>query len=283
MRNSADPAGQLRVFRRATFYELVIYDLAMQPMDMAIAMHAEQVDKDLLLEVWDGADLCPAILYANPAIVRFILDMAVPRLAPGLGVKFVETNLREEHFLREGGAEALESLVAGGVGIADTMWAQATQGQSLASVEDRERVENSLVERYQAVPHVALREKYVRDVRSRINSLPRLARAKRPVIRSNGHSNHSTTPGAIKLTKGLDSGGFTLREADLIVSLVSTPGDTEQMFSAPGVSERTRHVLDEIAYLIGTVPETELRAAVGRLPEVDEARAVLRSAGLSIQ
>lgn len=238
-----------------------------------------------LLGLWTMADV-PILCFdgdeAGQRAKAKAIATAFPLLKPGRSLRFaaMPTGMDPDEVIRKRGADSFRQAVEAATGLADQFWLGSTRGLSLASPEAQAKLEAEMIEQVKTIPDVQLRDKYQRNVRDRIRNLPR----RTMVVRSNGHSNHSTSPSSIRLSKGLQDGGeFSLREAAMIIDLASAPldGDQESMEIA-GVSERTRNVISEILYLVGSVPAEELLAAVAaKVPAVSEARALLRSAGLN--
>ncbi len=213
------------------------------------------------------------------------IEATLPLLVPGRSIKIalLPAGKDPDDMVREGGAEALGRALAGAEGLADAFWRVTAQGHSLGSPDDLAAVEAALLAGYDRIPDQSLRKRYVRDAKER------LWRATKhpPIVRSNGYSNHSTAPGAIKLRHGL--GGedtLSLREAVILAQLVKEPeaADPERITEANGVSEHVRTVLAEIFHLIGSVPAEELaeainQGAVGRM--VTEAKAICHRAGIN--
>jgi hypothetical protein len=129
----------------------------------------------------------------------------------------------------------------------------------------------------QAIPDPALRRHWIKDVQDRLKA----ATALKPVYRANGHTNHSTNPGSIRLVNAIEtSAGFSLREAALIAQGVHR-GVSEAELAVRGLSLRTQQVLQEISLLAG-MPPGEVRASLaGSAREaVDEAYGVIHDAGI---
>jgi DNA primase len=217
------------------------------------------------------------------------LTTALPLLHPGqsLSVALLPMGFDPDKLVRERGPDALRSRIEAARGIADTFWQLSTAGKALDTIAARAAVEQELVEAYKAVPDRQLRQKYLRDVRDRINAIGR----RQPVIRSNGFSNHSTSPGSIRLVHGVDHGGsLTLREATMLREIVRDPASAaeaaERIAGVKGVSEHARQVLGELLYLIGEIPEAEasqlMQAIAGSAisADIDEALAVCSQAGI---
>ncbi len=213
------------------------------------------------------------------AVIKAI-QVAFPLIRPGRSLRFASlpAGLDPDEVIQKRGVETFRKALEAATGLADTFWLSSTAGRSLASVEAQGKLEAEMLDQVKAIPDVQLRKKYADDVRSRIKGLNKF----KPIVRANGHSLHSTSPGTFRLSKGLqDSGSFTLREAALITDVARAPLSCDvEALPIAAVSERARGAVGRILDLAGRIGEEGLATLVASLPDVKEAVAVLQSAGV---
>ena len=245
------------------------------------------VTDDQLRAAWRMHDVPVMCFDGDAAGERAMLKAiraAFPLLVPGRSLRFMSLprGSDPDSLIRERGPAAYKSALGAAAPLSDTFWRLMVKSRSAPSPDAQGALEAEMLEAFKPIPDYQLRRKYEKDARNRIW---RWARGSRTVVRSNGHSNHSASPGSLKLTRGLEpSRGFTLKEAVMLAEIAKAPEEYDPTTEdVDGVSEHTRAVLAEIAYLIGSLPDDEVVAAlhkgsVGRA--IDEARELCMDAGL---
>lgn len=182
---------------------------------------------------------------------RRAIETALPMLLPGRSIRFASMppGVDPDEMVRQRGAEAYQAVVKGAASMIDTLWRLETAGRSLDTPEARAGLEAELIEAVQKIPDPDLRNAYRDDMRDRIRALSKRTR----VYRSNGRSNHSTSPGAIRLAHGYSRDSMSLRDATMIVACVAAP----------------RAAVDAVERLAGDESLSgEARAAVGAIVDV---------------
>lgn len=244
-----------------------------------------------LTGLWRMADV-PILMFdgdnAGRKAALKAIRLALPLVYPGrsLKVAFPPAGEDPDSLLRKRGADAFRQVVNAASGLADTFWRLMVSGKVLTAVEDRASIEAEMAEAYRGVPDENLRGKYLKDLRDRVSELSR-----RPaVVRSNGHSHHSTSPGAIRLVHGVARDALPLRDAALLVEIIRSPAAAadaaETIAGVKNVSEHTRQVISELLFLIGSLPEHESGALMQAISQsdiqgdIEQAIGVCREAGI---
>lgn len=247
----------------------------------AVAPLGTAITPDQLRLLWHLSDV-PVLCLDGDAAGRKAAEKAIrtafPLLLPGRSLRFaaLPKGHDPDSFLASHGPEALRAAVERAEPISALWWRVCSENAPTGSPEALAAIEATALEPLKDIPDDQLRRKFIAYVKDCVWRIGR-----REVIRSNGHSNHSTNPGSIKLTHGLgERSGFSLKEAVAIATMIRS-GDVSE---PKGISERARAALNEIAYVLGTVPENELMAALKAGVEgspVHEVFDVLHAAGIT--
>lgn len=266
------------------FFDVITTSVAGHP--AVVGTMGTAITEGHLLQAWRMSDrpvLClDGDAAGQRAAVRAI-DVALPLLRAGrsLAVATLPRNTDPDALIRLYGLGALRKAVDGAEMLSAVMYRTASQTRSTASADDLAAIESELAGKIGQIPDETLRRRYLDDMRRR------LAREQRPIVpivRANGHSHHSTSPGAIKLTRAPASRPLNLKEAVLLAGLIRDPAKADpEKISAERVSPHVKAVLDELCYLIGSVSPDELQSALAeraKSPIIDEARALCAEAGL---
>jgi DNA primase len=216
----------------------------------------------------------------TPRAAAKAMATAFPLLVPGRSLKFawMPSGVDPDDLSRQRGPEALRGVLQASEGLADALWRVHSKNASLGTPDGAAKLEAELMELVGTVPDDQLRRKYRDNMKERI----RAATRPKPIIRSNGHSMHSTNPGALKLVYGLPpTGRFTLKEAVFLATLIQKRDIDEA--EPNGLSDRTRQIISEIHHLIASVPEEEfIQGLKGDTKgAISEALDILHSAGIS--
>jgi DNA primase len=214
------------------------------------------------------------------------MGVAFPLLVPGRGLRVVQlpSGSDPDDLVRVRGPGALKAAVEGSTGLADAFWRVSVAGVNMTDPSAVGKLEHEMMEAFSAIPDDNLRRRYREDARNRI----RRSTAPRPIVRSNGFSNHSTNPGALRLVHGLPQrAGFTTKEACILAAAVSHPGLLgDALEGLNGLSSRAQQVMDEILHLVTELPDIEAGAlmsalqAKGIAPAIEEAYGLAHDAGI---
>lgn len=216
---------------------------------------------------------------------RRAIDLAVPMLLPGRSLRFAElpSGLDPDDMVRSRGVAAYDQAVHAARSLVDTLWRFETNSRTTDTPERRTELEADLLGLVEKIPDRSLRRAYEDDLKDRIRALPRRTK----VYRSNGVSNHSTSPAATRLAHGYAS-GMSLRDAMVVVACVSAPhAAMDAVERLRGLSSEARAAVGGIVDLIAaTDPDSEPLAlceavrASGIGPQYDWALQSLHDAGI---
>ena len=214
---------------------------------------------------------------------RKVAEAAFPLLRPGrsLRVALLPAGKDPDQVIRDYGHQALRDAVQGAQGLADAFYRLTAGSRPLTAPEAIAAFEAELVAHIDRIPDRSLRKKFYHDAQNRLRALQRPLR----VVRANGFTLQSTSPGTIRLMHGLNDGPINLREAAILVGLVRDPANADaERLSVISLSAYARQIIDEVLDLIASTPEEDGLAgalATGRIGSaVSEAREVLHQAGI---
>lgn len=218
------------------------------------------------------------------------ISVVMPLLVPGRSVRFclLPEGQDPDDIIRHRGPAAFENAIAMSVSLVDLLWRRETAGKTLGTPERRAALEHAIVEATEVIADPTLKREYRSDLRDRIRSL-----SQRPALRrSNGHSLHSTAPGALRLVFGYErSAGLSLRDASIVVAMMAAPSEAmdsaEAIAAGNSMSAEGQNVAMSILDVLAGMPDIEPEALLQRLGDsavsasIDQAVALCRSAGLS--
>lgn len=228
---------------------------------------------------------------AGRQAVRRALKIAFAQLEPGRSLHFamVPPGSDPDDVVRNrGGAEALDKILRGAIPMMTAFWRSYSEGRTLVTPEQREGLGRDMGGVLGTIPNKALREDYERDMRDRLNAVP----ARPRVLRSNGASQHSASPGSLRLVHGLGQGeGISLAEGTLIAAMVASPATVGEVIeeissSLDVLSPEARGTVGHILNLIAGLPNAQsvevLTAAKASAfgPNVDRAYSLIHNAGI---
>lgn len=199
------------------------------------------------------------------------VETALPLLLPGRTLRFASMPSGEDpdDVVTKRGAPAYTRLIDGAVGLADMIWRVCTAGRSMTTPDETAAVEAEMVDMVKTIPSDQLRDKYLSHVRERVRAVPR----SRPrLVRSNGRSFHSTSPGALRLVHGMPARkAMTLKEAALLAAVVAAPmvamEAAEQIVADSTISADVREAASGMV------------SALASLPSINDSMAQLTNAG----
>jgi DNA primase len=255
----------------------------------AVACMGTAITADHLKGLWRLSDT-PTMLMDGDAAGQKAMGKAMatvfPLLVPGRSLRFAQMppGCDPDDLVRQRGPEALKAVLDASEGLADAFWRVSVSQNPGTSPDDLGRLEAAMMDAFKAIPDDQLRRKYRDDAKGRI----RARGAPKPIIRSNGHSNHSTNIGALRLIHGMPQRSqFSLKEACLLAALVSQPGLAADHFEdipTSGLSDRARQVLDEILHLVTELPDLDATQLLSELQAkgapITEAYTVVHDAGI---
>jgi DNA primase len=263
-------------------------------MPATVATMGTAMTEGHLRQLWRLSDV-PVMCFdgddAGKWAMRRVMEMSFPLLSPGRSLRFavMPDALDPDDVIHKRGAPLFRSLVASASGLADSYWQASIEANGDVSVDGRGRLERDMAAVLGSIKDAQLRQKYLADMRKRINSLTWQPK----VHRSNGYSNHSTSPGSIRLAFSISNapGTFSLKDAVYLASAVAAPEiasqTAEEIAADLGLSERARAVMCELLYLMAERPEIESGDLLAELRggplagEIDAALATVQQAGIS--
>lgn len=256
-----------------------------------VATMGTALTEDQVRSLWRLADV-PVLAYdgdrAGRAAVRRAIGVALPHLTRGRSLRFatLPDGLDPDDMVRQRGAEAYRAVIGRSIGLADALWRAETEGRSLSTPEEKDALLGRLLDAVGVIPGEDLRKLYVTEYRKRVSALD----ARPPVVRSNGRSSHSASPGAIRLAHPIASGGMPINDAMVIAAMLKAPAvalqSIERIVADESLSAEARTVVGIIADALAALPDADaetLRNAIAPLAAsetVAPALAVLHAAGI---
>ena len=182
----------------------------------AVAPMGTALTEQQLRVMWRLSDrpiLCFDGDAAGAVATKRAISLSIAHLAPGVTLQAVQLRPGTDpgHYLAQGHTDQLKAILAHPTHLADAFWQLSTVDLNI-NPETLGQLEADMVEAYARIPSPQLREKYLVDMRSRVKALQR----PRKVIRSNGHSLHSTNPATTRLLNGIPTNGMSLRDAVIL-------------------------------------------------------------------
>lgn len=236
---------------------------------------------DHLRALWRIADV-PVVCFdgdaAGQRAALAAIKTAMPIMVPGRSLRFatLPPGMDPADVVKNRGIIGLSTAVKHAAGMADAFWRLSVKGRQIGTPDAQAALEAEMLQTVQTISDGGLRSRYAQDVRDRIRKAPGQQRP--AVVRSNGNTHHSASPGAFRLTRGLgDLGGINFKEAALLRDVRNDPHsvDLEKLVEDRTLSARVVEAVTSIvtAADIGEVPDS----AAARV--VDEAESLLRSVG----
>lgn len=148
------------------------------------------------------------------------IDLALPAVRGDFTVRIaaLPDGQDPDSVISKRGAEPFLRLIAGAAPLAEALWQRETLGYS-GTPEGRARLGAGLRAAVNLIVDADTRTAYADDMRDRLGTL-----GQRPkVYRSNGHSHHSTSPAASRLSSLPRVAGLPLKDAILIAAMAAAP------------------------------------------------------------
>lgn len=214
------------------------------------------------------------------------IDLCLPEVSAGFSVGFANlpAGSDPDSLIRQRGPEAFLALVRQPQPLADALWERETSSGVVGTPERRAKLEADLRKAIGTIRDAATRRLYGRDFKDRLFALGR-----RPgVYRSNGHSNHSTSPSAGRLLHSFKRAAtLSLREAILIGAIADAPQKAiemaEELVADARMSEQAHALVSKLVDVILAAPPGALTEAIevaGLAEAVAEALAKAAAAGI---
>jgi DNA primase len=132
--------------------------------------------EDQLTLLWKMADepiLCFDGDKAGQRAAYRAVDMALPRLKPGVSVQFalLPEGQDPDDLVRSGGREAVAEVLSSARPLADMLWARETEASSLDTPERRAALEARVHEVVRLIGDESVRKYYAQDFTARLRSL----------------------------------------------------------------------------------------------------------------
>ncbi len=240
-----------------------------------VAPMGTAMTEDQLRQLWrlsDSPVLCFDGDSAGQKAMYRTIDTVIPHLTSGRTVQFstMPSGMDPDDVIRQKGPSGIERAVKAARSLADALWYKTAVGQRASTPDALAALETDLNGMLDKIPDQTLRRSYQLDMRDRLKAL----RTRPKVYRSNGHSYHSTSPGALRLMFGHSSrSGLSLKDATLIIALSANPnmaGDMAETVSMGGYSATAIEVVTRVAS--GDSVSEDL---------IEEAKGICGSAGLT--
>jgi len=194
------------------------------------------------------------------------IDLALPSVSPGFSVRFaLMPPGRDPDDIVRHKPDSFAKIIDGSISLADMLWKRETMGV-FDTPEKVAALRQALRSAIAKIADKETRAAYGADFKDRLDAF-----GSRPkVYRSNGWSNHSTSPSAGRLMYGFHrSAMLSLREAILIGAVASAPhaamDRAEEIAADERLSKDARSLLDSLIEVISSAPEAtaeELCAAI---------------------
>lgn len=230
--------------------------------------------EDRLIALW-GMSRHPLIAVGEFPI-GWIVDLALSLLEDGLTLRFVRFPADPAILAVQepDGPQALRKALDGSLSLIGALWREVTRGRPTGSLRDLRAIRDEMDEAVAIIPDPKARAKYAKLVREKVAEL------RQPPVKERAN------PGMIRLTKGPEEEGMSLREAAILAEIVQDPGrcDPEKIVKANGFSLSFDNILSEIFTVIGSSPGQEKAALQGSptaTAAITEAFTVLHAAGVT--
>lgn len=208
-------------------------------------------------------------------------ETALPMLSPGRSLRFalMPEGQDPDDVVRKRGPEAYRRLLERPLRLVDLLWRQHFRETDLSGPDRRVAAEKKIDELVALLPAQPLRDAYRTDLRSRLAAVT----VRPKVVRSNGHSMHSTSPASIWLDHGpVRRAGMAFHDAVVVAAAAASPEaalDTaDELVESRRLTDEGRRLLGEIVacFQDGRKPGPELAERIA------EAQAVVARVGLAI-
>lgn len=222
--------------------------------------------------------------------MKRLADLALPLVGPGRSLRFatLPPTHDPDSLVRRRGIDGFRVLMTNAAPLSDVIWRSLTADRDVTTPERRAGLDAAVREVLVRIEDPDTRRAYRKTFDERLFSMNR----PRSVVRSNGHSNHSASPSAIRLTHAYapDPARLNLKEACLVAAMVSAPeaasNFAEGIVLSPALSRESVGAVSAISEALAGLSQPDhsaLMAALG--PDmrevVETAFATCRSAGLS--
>lgn len=242
-----------------------------------------------LLGLWRLSDepiLCFDGDAAGQRAATRAVELALPKLQAGRSLRFalMPAGQDPDDVVRHRGGEAFASLVKKAVPLVDMLWRSAMSAPA-ATPEARAGLERSLMEAIDKIPDRDVQRNYRDDIRDRVKAIP----ARPAVYRSNGNSQHSASPGSIRLVHGAGNAPLILRDAMVIAAMVAAPavaGASIEALACRKLTAQGKAVVDCLIGILADMPDAgtdalkTAAASNGIGPALEEAMSLCQSANL---
>lgn len=255
-----------------------------------VAPMGTALTEDQLRLLWRMSDepiLCFDGDAAGQKAAQRAIDVALPHIGPGRSLRFAVLPSSEDpdSLVRKRGASAFAAHLKSARSMVDLVWARVMEGRSLDTPERVTGAKEDIRKIIEPIPDKDVRRAYWSDLEGRVFQATR----RKKVVRSNGHSLHSASPGSSRLVFGAQQGaGISLKEAALLSSLVAAPSeaaDAAERLATQSLSPDAQHAVDQIVGVLAMDPEASPEAVLAQLngsrATVDQAMAMCRASGLA--
>ena len=217
------------------------------------------------------------------------IDLILPVVSPAFTATFADLpdGQDPDSMVTKRGAEAFMQAIGAGMPLPDALWRREARGLTPAVPEHRAKLQAGLRAALLLIEDRDTRRAYGDNFKDRLAAL-----GERPKIyRSNGHSQHSTSPGASRLMGGYQRVvGLNLKEAILIGAIAAAPlaavDRMEALVSDDRLSPEAAKLIGTLTWALAEAPPgavAEVLASTGLEDVVHEALAKANAAGVAME
>lgn len=254
-----------------------------------VAPMGTSLTENQLLGLWRLSDepiLCFDGDAAGQRAASRAINLALPNLLPGRSLRFaiMPPGQDPDSVIRKRGKDAFAAMIGKATSLIDMLWRSSVNGP-IATPEGRAGLERSLLDAVDRIPDRDVQRNYRDEIRDRVKAIP----ARPAVYRSNGHSQHSASPGSLRLAHGAITAPLVLRDALVIAAMVAAPsvaGENVERLAARKLTPQGKSIVDCLIGLLGEIPDADSEAlktaaaSKGIGPAIDEALGLCQSANL---
>lgn len=215
------------------------------------------------------------------------IDLIIPHVSPAFTARIAQMPDGEDpDSMVNRNPEQFVKLIGAALPLADALWKRETAAP-IQKPEDRARLEGALRAALKPIKDRDTKRAYGIDFKARLDAMGRPPK----LYRSNSYSQHSTSPGAIRLLGGFrHEAGFSLKEAILIGAIAAAPraalDNAENLAADDRLSAEAITLIGELVLALSKSPEGAVREALdaaGLGEAVDDALARASGAGVTME